>query len=80
MIRPENKWNGKETICATLRELHDRATELSKQDQAPEILIYVQEVHTLLDKAIQMAKRMDAKLRQYRADYDAAMWKEIGNG
>lgn len=52
----------KRTICEVLREAH-RATTDPK-------------VHALLDEAHIYAKRMDRKLREYKADWDAGFWSK----
>ena len=76
-------WEGKRTICEVLRECGDECTELSisLQDEPVNIYTAMDRIHNLLykfDEATTMAKKMDGKLREYKADYDKNMWKNVG--
>jgi hypothetical protein len=55
------------TICEVHREIYD---ELSKNEKSNEIII------EKLEEAYQMAKKMDAKLRQYKNNYDDGWWQK----
>ncbi|MBX3579910.1 MAG: hypothetical protein KF723_22130 [Rhizobiaceae bacterium] len=57
------------TICEVLREIH----VLASQDGKSEIVERANEAHD-------MAKRMDSKLRGYKADWDAEMWEDNAGG
>jgi hypothetical protein len=57
----KTKTTNKRTICEVLREIYD----LSEGNA---------EVTDRLQDAYVMAKKMDAKLRQYSGDYDAEWW------
>ena len=56
------KTTSQRTICEVLREIYDR-TEGNR------------EVTDRLQEAYVMAKKMDAKLRQYSGDYDQEWWE-----
>lgn len=53
------KASHKRTICEILREMHDAGDEAVK---------------LLAEEAITIAKKMDAKLREYKADWDAGFY------
>lgn len=53
----------KRTICEVLRDIH-RETDDDR-------------IRALAEEAEDMAKRMDRKLREYKADWDAGFWATI---
>ena len=55
-----NKRNSVWTICEVLREIYHRTADPVIQEK--------------LILATAMAKKMDAKLREYKADYDKGWW------
>ena len=62
--------NAKRTICEVHRELYDIAyTELPESSQRARIM-------ALLEEAYLMGKKMNAKLRQYKFDYDDGWWEK----
>jgi hypothetical protein len=56
----------KRTICEVLR----RAYQAAEAGDAAAVM-------PLLDEAHDMAKRMNRKLREYKADWDAGWWTRI---
>lgn len=52
------------TICEVLRDIHRSAEEPGT-------------VKTLAEEAYSLAKRMDRRLREYRADWDAGFWDQV---
>jgi len=58
------------TICEVHREMYDVMYE-SLQDHPK-----YEELTSQLEEAYQMAKKMDAKLRQYKNNYDADWWEK----
>lgn len=72
-------WQGKRTICQVLRETFDGLNEIGARQMTSENwkdLESVMDLHCKVVEAINMAKRMDAKLREYKADYDKNMWED----
>lgn len=55
-----NKRNSAWTICEVLREIYHKTNDPVIQEK--------------LILATAMAKKMDAKLREYKADYDKGWW------
>jgi len=55
----------KRTVCEVLREIYWHTDDLVVKEKALE--------------AIDMAKRMDIRLREYKADWDRTEWAHIGN-
>jgi hypothetical protein len=58
------------TICEVHREMYDIMYDNLRLHPKYE------ELTTKLDEAYQMAKKMDAKLRQYKNNYDAGWWEK----
>ena len=58
-----NKVGNKRTICEVLREIHD----ISKDNHS---------VVELLEEATTMAKKMDKKLKEYKADWQENFYKK----
>jgi hypothetical protein len=57
------------TICEIHREMYDILFEDLTSDRREDVL-------ERLEEAYGMAKKMDAKLRQYKNDYDDAWWEQ----
>jgi hypothetical protein len=57
------------TICEVHREMYDILFEDLTSDRREEVL-------RRLEEAYGMAKKMDAKLRQYKNDYDDSWWEK----
>jgi hypothetical protein len=57
-----NKQNSARTICEVLREIYHSTDDPIIQER--------------LVLATAMAKKMDAKLREYKADYDKGWWEK----
>lgn len=58
------------TICEVHREIYDIMHDNFKSSQSFDELTHK------LNEAYQMAKKMDAKLRQYKNNYDADWWEK----
>ena len=58
------------TICEVHREMYDIMYEQLRLHPKYD------ELTTKLDEAYQMAKKMDAKLRQYKNNYDDGWWEK----
>lgn len=58
------------TICEVHREMYD--IMYNNLHLNP----HYEELTTKLDEAYQMAKKMDAKLRQYKNNYDDGWWEK----
>jgi hypothetical protein len=58
------------TICEVHREMYDIMYNNLRLNP------HYEELTTKLDEAYQMAKKMDAKLRQYKNNYDAGWWEK----
>lgn len=78
-------WNGKRTICEVLRESMDLCGDFSEkiaqsegQTNIYEAADLVQSLMYRLEEATLMAKKMDGKLRKYKAQYDEGWWAEKG--
>ena len=56
------------TICEVHREMYDILFEDLTSDRREDVL-------SRLEEAYGMAKKMDAKLRQYKNDYDNDWWE-----
>jgi len=75
-------WNGKRTICEVLRESMDLCGDFSQKiAESGQANIYeaadlVQPLMCRLEEATVMAKKMDGKLREYKAQYDEGWWAE----
>lgn len=54
-----HKASHKRTLCEVIREIHDVGNDRVKE---------------LAEEAIGIAKKMDAKLREYKADWDAGFY------
>ena len=61
-----NKVANKRTICEVLREIHD----ITKDN--PDVV-------TLLEEATTMAKKMDAKLKEYKPDWQETFYQKNTN-
>ena len=61
-----NKVGQKRTVCEVLREIHD----ISKDNQ---------DVVALLEEATIMAKKMDKKLKEYKADWQEKFYEKNTN-
>ena len=59
------------TICEVHREMHDVLVSNKKLD-----IELVNKMISLLEEAYIMAKKMNAKLRQYSLDYDISWWEK----
>jgi hypothetical protein len=57
------------TICEVHREMYDILFEDLTSDRREDVL-------SRLEEAYGMAKKMDAKLRQYKNDYDESWWEK----
>lgn len=57
------------TICEVHREMYDILYEDLVSDRREEVL-------SRLEEAYSMAKKMDAKLRQYKNNYDDGWWEQ----
>lgn len=57
------------TICEVHREMYDILYEDLTSDRREDVL-------SRLEEAYGMAKKMDAKLRQYKNDYDNDWWEQ----
>jgi|TARA_B110000908_G_scaffold150147_1_gene183947 hypothetical protein len=60
----------KRTICEVHREIYDIIIELIPEDSRRT------EVEIKLEEAFEMAKKMNAKLRQYAYNYDDDWWEK----
>jgi len=58
------------TICEVHREMYDIMYNNLRLNP------HYEELTTKLDEAYQMAKKMDAKLRQYKNNYDTGWWEK----
>ncbi|MDB2657112.1 hypothetical protein N9Y60_03550 [Crocinitomicaceae bacterium] len=58
------------TICEVHREMYDIMYNNLRLNP------HYEELTTKLDEAYQMAKKMDAKLRQYKNNYDDGWWEK----
>lgn len=58
------------TICEVHREMYDIMSESMKDHK------HYQQLTEKLEEAYQMAKKMDAKLRQYKNNYDDNWWEK----
>jgi hypothetical protein len=63
-INPKKR-NPDRTICEVLRQAYRRAEGHGDE-----------EMKALIDEAHGYAKRMNAKLRQYREDWDEGLWRK----
>jgi hypothetical protein len=61
-----NKVANKRTICEVLREIHDITKD------KPDVV-------ALLEEATIMAKKMDAKLKEYKADWQETFYQKNTN-
>ena len=57
------KTTAQRTICEVLREIYDLT------EGNPNVTVRLQDAYV-------MAKKMDAKLRQYQGDYDTEWWEK----
>lgn len=60
--------NPERTICEVLREIWDISEALREEDLRTEI-------QARIVRAYDMAKRMNAKLREYKHDWDQGFWE-----
>ena len=63
----------KRTICEVHRELYDIA--VTQLRDAP----CFKDITDRLEEAYLMGKKMNAKLRQYKYDYDEGWWEQTAN-
>lgn len=56
------------TICEVHREIYDAAATLPESQR--------DRIHGLVIEAFIMGKKMDAKLREYKADWDTGFYEE----
>ena len=61
----------KRTICEVHRELYDIAVEHLKDSPHREVIMHK------LEEAYLMGKKMNAKLRQYKFNYDDGWWEQV---
>ena len=59
---------GKTTICETLRMILDECQTDSEKDT---------KIRALLTESVRYAKKMNAKLTEYKKDYDKDWWKRL---
>jgi hypothetical protein len=65
-----SKSQKKRTICEVHREIYDIVIETMPEGKSR------LEVENKLEEAFEMAKKMNAKLRQYAYDYDDDWWEK----
>ena len=61
----------KRTICEVHRELYDIAVEHLKDSPHRDVIMHK------LEEAYLMGKKMNAKLRQYKFNYDDGWWEQV---
>lgn len=61
------------TICEVHREMYDKIIDSKIDDK------FANEIIDLLEDAYIMGKKMDAKLRQYKNNYDDDWWEKNRN-
>jgi len=59
---------GKTTVCELLRMILDECQTDSEKDT---------KIRGLLTECVRYAKKMNAKLTEYKRDYDAGWWKRL---
>ncbi len=70
----DSTWEGRRTICEVLREILDAAEELRNSVEDMRLLENAYDITVKTHEAVDMAKRMDSKLREYKHDYDGGSW------
>lgn len=60
--------SGRRTICEVHREIYDACEEMSEPEKTT--------LQELAIEAFIMSKRIDAKLREYKADWDAGFFEK----
>ena len=73
-------WAGKRTICEVMREIIGITDEMKHMMplgyyRTIPMLEKAYDVSIRAQEAAQMAKRMDAKLREYKTDWDRGFWE-----
>ena len=80
-LAPENPHELPQAVDHFIEQKGDKAVvELLKEHPDFEVLTEIKnstkkEIIRLLDEAYVMGKRMDAKLREYKKNYDEGFWK-----